>query len=55
MTNFDMFKGRGLALVVSASILALAAGGGGAVAGSLITSQGIQDKTIKTVDLKKAR
>ena len=53
VTNFDMFKSRGLALVVGASILALAAGGGGAVAGSLITSQDIQDKTIKTADLKK--
>jgi len=45
-------KGRGLALVACAIILALAAGGG-AVAGSLITSADIKDKTIKKADLHK--
>jgi hypothetical protein len=49
--QFDMFKGRGVALVASAAVLALAAGGGGAVAASLITSADIKDKTIKKVDL----
>ena len=53
MTNLAMFKSRGLALVVSAAVLALVAGGGGAVAGSLITSGDIQDKTIKKIDLHK--
>ena len=53
VTNLSMPKSRGLALVACASILVLAAGGGGAVAGSLITSKDIQDKSIKKVDLAK--
>jgi hypothetical protein len=53
VTYFDMFKGRGVALVASAAILALLAGGGGAIAASLITSADIKDKTIKKVDLAK--
>ena len=53
VTNLSMPKSRGLALVACASILVLAAGGGGAVAGSLITSKDIKDKSIKKVDLAK--
>ena len=48
MKYSDMFKSRGVALVVGASILALAAGGGGAVAGSLITSQTSRTKPSRT-------
>jgi hypothetical protein len=47
----DVFKGRGVALVASAAVLALAAGGSGAVAASLITSADIKDKAVKKVDL----
>jgi len=43
---------RSLAVVAAATVLALAAGGG-AVAGSLITSKDIQDKTITSADLHK--
>jgi hypothetical protein len=46
------FSSRGVALFASASVLAVAAGGG-AVAGSLITGKDIQDKTIRGVDLHK--
>ena len=53
MTHFAIFKSRGVALVASAAVLALVAGAGGAVAGSLITSADIKDKTIKKVDLAK--
>ena len=53
MTHLPMLKNRGVALVVSATALALIAGGGGAVAASLITSADIKDKTIQTVDLHK--
>ena len=49
--HFDVFKGRGVALVASAAVLALAAGGSGAVAASLITSADIKDKAVKKVDL----
>jgi hypothetical protein len=52
MKKFGMLSSRGVALFASASILALAAGGG-AVAGSLITSKDIQDKTIRGADLHK--
>jgi hypothetical protein len=44
--------GRSLAVVAAATVLALAAGGG-AVAGSLITSKDIKDKTITGADLHK--
>ena len=53
MPHLAMFKSRGLALVVSATVLALVAGGGGAMAAKLITSGDIQDKTIKKIDLHK--
>ena len=43
---------RSLAVVAAAAVLALTAGGG-AVAGSLITSKDIQDKTITGADLHK--
>ena len=43
---------RSLAVVAAATVLALAAGGG-AVAGSLITSKDIKDKTITSADLHK--
>jgi hypothetical protein len=43
---------RSLAVVAAATVIALAAGGG-AVAGSLITSKDIQDKTITSADLHK--
>ena len=52
MKYSSMANGRTLTLVACASILAIAAGGG-AVAGSLITSADIKDKTIKKVDLAK--
>ena len=51
MKHSDVFKGRGVALVASAAVLALAAGGSGAVAASLITSADIKDKAVKKVDL----
>ena len=51
MKQSDVFKGRGVALVASAAVLALAAGGSGAVAASLITSADIKDKAVKKVDL----
>jgi hypothetical protein len=50
--HFVMFKSRALALVASATVLALAAAGG-AVAGSKITSADIQDHAVKKVDLHK--
>src|SRR3954447_3790297 len=43
---------RTLAVVAAATVLALTAGGG-AVAGSLITSKDIQDKTITSADIHK--
>ena len=52
MSRFTMLKSRGVAVVAAGAFLALAAGGG-AVAGSMITSKDIQDKTIKTADLHK--
>jgi len=50
MSRFTMLKSRGVAVVAAGAILALAAGGG-AVAGGMITSKDIQDKTILTADL----
>jgi hypothetical protein len=50
--GINLFKSRGVALVASAGILAVAAGGG-AVAGTVITSQDIKDKTIQSADLHK--
>jgi hypothetical protein len=52
MSKFTQVRGRSLAVVAAATVLALAAGGG-AVAGSLITSKNIQDKTIRGVDIHK--
>jgi hypothetical protein len=52
MRSFPTFKSQGVAVVATGAFLALAVGGG-AVAGSLITSKDIQDKTIKTADLHK--
>ena len=52
MKHLDMFKSRGVALVASAVILALAAGGG-AVAGSKITSADIKDHAVTKADLHK--
>ena len=52
MKHFGMPRTSVLALLASVAIVVVAAGSG-AVAGSLITSQDIKDKTIKTVDLHK--
>ncbi len=53
MTNFPCSRAEDSRSSSCAGILVLAAGGGGAVAGSLITSKDIQDKSIKKVDLAK--
>ena len=52
MSKFALAHRRSLAVVAAAAVLALTAGGG-AVAGSLITSKDIQDKTITSADLHK--
>jgi hypothetical protein len=52
MSRFTMLKSRGVAVVAASAILALAAGTG-AVAGAMVTSRDIQDKTIRTADLHK--
>jgi hypothetical protein len=52
MSKFSQAHRRSLAVVAAAAVLALTAGGG-AVAGSLITSKDIQDKTITGADLHK--
>ena len=52
MSKFALAHRRSLAVVAAAAVLALTAGGG-AVAGSLITSKDIQDKTITGADLHK--
>ena len=52
MSKFSQAHRRAFAVVAAATVLALAAGGG-AVAGSLITSKDIQDKTITSADLHK--
>lgn len=45
------FRSRTAAVVTGAAALVLAATGGGAVAASMVTSQDIQDGTIKAVDI----
>ena len=52
MSTFSQAHRRAFAVVAAATVLALAASGG-AVAGSLITSKDIQDKTITSADLHK--
>ena len=52
MSKYALAHRRSLAVVAAAAVLALTAGGG-AVAGSLITSKDIQDKTITGADLHK--
>lgn len=52
MSKLALAHRRSLAVVAAAAVLALTAGGG-AVAGSLITSKDIQDKTITSADLHK--
>ena len=52
MSKLALAHRRSLAVVAAAAVLALTAGGG-AVAGSLITSKDIQDKTITGADLHK--